>query len=183
MKNQPFTKPKIRDFSLKKNGDIDAITKIYSHHVLTGTASFEVEAPNSLEMANRLNNLDAKNYPILIAENMDTNAVIGFAYCSPYHPRAAYRKTVQDSIYVHKDSIGKGVGRILLEKLIEQTRKSGFSQIVAVIGDTNNKRSISLHRSMGFIKIGIARKIGFKFNKFVDVVYMQLDLMKRTSNK
>mgnify|MGYP001361287081 CR=1 FL=1 len=172
---------KIRNFSPKKSSDIGSITKIYTHHVLTGTASFEIIPPNLVEMTKRINNLHAKNYPILVAESINTKDVIGFAYCSPYHSRAAYDKTVQDSIYLHKDKTGIGIGRILLKELIKQTLNNGFSQIVAVIGDTNNARSIGLHSAMGFTKIGTAKKIGFKFNKFIDVVYMQLDLTKQIS--
>ena len=108
--------------------DIDFITEIYAHHVLTGTASFEIKPPDLTEMTNRMNNLHTKNYPILVVEKADKNEVIGFAYCSPYHPRAGYKKTVQDSIYLHKDEVGRGIGRMLLKELIEQAVITGFSQ-------------------------------------------------------
>lgn len=164
----------IRSLDPARPGDISAITEIYGHHVLYGRASFETEPPTLAEMTGRIDNLLAGGYPVLVAEHDGT--VLGYAYAGPHKPRNGYRLTVEDSIYVHPDASRRGIGRALLQALIISAREKGYRQMMAVIGDSGNTPSIELHRAHGFCHIGTARKIGFKFGKFLDVVYMQLDL-------
>ena len=167
---------RICGFDPAKSGDLDAMTAIYAHHVLTGTASFELEPPDAVEMARRFGALLEGDCPILVARDKTDATVVGYAYCSPYHSRPAYGRTVEDSVYVHKNAMGRGIGRALLTALMEQAGRRGYLQMMAAIGDSRNEASIRLHRSCGFVEIGIARQIGFKFGRFLDVVYMQRSL-------
>src|SRR3982751_862657 len=116
--------------------DIPAITAIYAHAVKHGTASFELEPPDEAEMARRMQSLLDGGYPYLVAE-ID-NALAGYAYAGPYRPRPAYRFSVEDSIYIDPHVQRRGVGRVLLQCLIEECERRGFRQMIAVIGDSAN---------------------------------------------
>ncbi|MGC6498083.1 MAG: GNAT family N-acetyltransferase [Candidatus Puniceispirillaceae bacterium] len=152
--------------------DIAAMTAIYRHHVLHGTASFEIDPPSIGDMESRMMALIAKDYPVLIAERYD-GVVVGYAYAGPHKPRAAYDQTVEDSVYLDKDCLGKGIGRQLLTALIDAATARGFYQMMAVIGDSANAASVGLHNAVGFRHIGTAQEIGFKFGRRLDIVYMQ----------
>ena len=119
-------------------------------------------------------------FPVLIAE-LD-GQIAGYAYAGPFHHRAAYGGTVEDSIYVDHRLPRRGVGRALLTELLEQLRAAEFQQVMAVIGDSANAGSIELHRALGFRHVGTARGIGFKFGEYLDVVYMQLALQPETAD-
>jgi len=164
----------IRAYDPHLEHDIAAITAIYGHHVRHGSASFETEAPTTADMCQRIQKLLDGGFPVLVAE-LD-GRVAGYAYAGPFHHRAAYGGTVEDSIYVDHAMARRGVGRALLTALVNQLRNAGYHQIMAVIGDSANAGSIELHRALGFRDIGTAHGIGFKFGRFVDVVYMQLPL-------
>lgn len=149
-----------------------AVTAIYAHHVLHGRASFEEVPPIADEMAQRFATLAAQDYPILVALGDEGN-VLGYAYAGPHKLRSAYRFTVEDSIYVAPEALGKGIGRALLMALISSCEESGYKQMLAVIGDSENAASIGLHAACGFTHFGTATKVGFKFGQWLDVVYMQ----------
>ena len=166
----------LRPYNPANDDDIAAIARIYAHHVLHGRASFETEAPSVGEMRRRLDALVETGYPVLVA--MLDGILAGYAYGSPFHPRQAYRRTVEDSIYVDHRLPRRGVGRALLTELLEQLRAAEFQQVMAVIGDSANAGSIELHRALGFRHVGTARGIGFKFGEYLDVVYMQLALQQ-----
>lgn len=154
--------------------DLPAIADIYAHHVRHGTASFELEAPDEAEMTKRWQDLSAKNMPYIVAE--DGGKVVGYAYAGPFRPRPAYRHTVEDSIYVHHEHAGRGLGMLLLPALIGACEKQGFRQMIAAIGDSGNNASIALHRKCGFEDAGILKNVGFKFGRWLDVVFMQRKL-------
>lgn len=151
--------------------DVAAITAIYAHHVGTGTASFELEAPDAPEMICRWRDVISRGLPYLVA--VAEGEVIGYAYAAPYRPRPAYRFTVEDSIYVRADAQGGGVGRALLAKLIDESARAGARQMVAVIGDAANEASIRLHAAFGFRHVGVLSSVGNKFARWLDVVLMQ----------
>ena len=151
-----------------------AIAEIYGYHVLNGLASFELLAPSADEIAKRRADVVGKNFPYLTAE-ID-GKVVGYAYASLYRTRPAYRHTLEDSIYVHKDFGGRGIGKQLLVALIEACEKAGCRQLIAVIGDSDNHSSVRLHAACGFTEIGVMKAVGFKFGRWVDSVYMQRDI-------
>jgi phosphinothricin acetyltransferase len=110
-------------------------------------------------------------YPYVVAEFDGTLA--GYAYAGPYRPRPAYRFSVEDSIYIDASAQRKGVGRALLVRLIEESERRGFRQMIAVIGDSAQTPSIELHRALGFRMIGAIENVGFKFDRWLDTVLMQ----------
>jgi phosphinothricin acetyltransferase len=159
-----------------RQSDAEALAVIYGGHVMRGTASFEVEPPDAEEMRLRLATVTSRGWPWLVAERADE--VIGYAYCSRFHTRHAYRFTCEDSIYVHEDKLGTGAGRALLTALIERARADGFREMIAVIGDADNQASIKLHEMLGFDHAGVIRRVGYKFDRWIDVVYMQKCLIE-----
>jgi phosphinothricin acetyltransferase len=116
----------------------------------------------------------ARGLPFIVAEL--AGAVVGYAYAAPYRLRPAYDYTVEDSIYIDRDALGRGVGRRLLERLIADCAAGGYRQMVAVIGDSGNRASIALHEACGFARVGLLPSVGFKFGRWVDSVLMQRPL-------
>ena len=151
--------------------DIPAITRIYAHAVTYGTASFELTAPDEVEMARRMKALLADDFPYFAAEVDGTLA--GYAYAGPYRARPAYRFTIEDSVYIAPDRQGRGVGRALLAALLEAAAAHGFRQMIAVIGDSEQAASIALHAALGFAYVGTFPNVGFKFGRWLDTVLMQ----------
>lgn len=154
--------------------DLAAIHAIYAHHVLHGTGSFELEPPAPDEMARRRADVLSSGFPYLAAE-LD-GRLVAYAYANWFRTRPAYRFTVENSIYVSHDTIGRGVGRPLLEALIARCEALGCRQMLAVIGDSANVASIGLHARCGFRFAGVARASGWKFDRWLDTVFMQRDL-------
>jgi phosphinothricin acetyltransferase len=115
-----------------------------------------------------------RGLPFLVAEQ--DGRVLGFAYAGPFRPRAAYRYTLEDSVYVAPDAAGKGVGRAVLSAVIEACEALGVRQLMAVIGDSDNAASIGLHRALGFEQTGVGKSVGFKHGRWVDIVHMQKPL-------
>jgi phosphinothricin acetyltransferase len=151
--------------------DVPAITRIYAHSVEHGTASFELSAPDEAEMPRRFNELTAHGFPYFVA--VVDGAVVGYAYAGPYRTRPAYRFTVENSVYVAHDSHRRGVGKALLQALIEACTEKGFRLMVAVIGDSKQAASIGLHEAAGFEHAGVFKNIGYKFDRWLDSVLMQ----------
>jgi phosphinothricin acetyltransferase len=151
--------------------DIPAITRIYTHAVKHGTASFELDAPDEPEMARRMRALIDGGFPYIAAE-ID-GSLVGYAYAGPYRTRPAYRFSVEDSVYVDPRAQRRGVGRALLDRLIVESERRGFRLMIAVIGDSDQKPSIELHRATGFDMVGTLRNVGYKFDRWLDTVLMQ----------
>jgi L-amino acid N-acyltransferase YncA len=151
--------------------DLPAIAAIYAHHVLTGTATFETTPPTEAEMGARRADVLAKGLPYLVAE--DQGQVLGFAYCQWFKPRPAYRFSAEDSIYLHPDAGGKGLGRRLLAELAARAEAAGIRKLIAVIGDSANAASIAVHRSVGFEPVGVMKSCGWKFGQWLDIVMME----------
>ena len=151
--------------------DLDAVAAIYGHHVLHGLGTFEEVPPSIDEIARRHAAVRARGLPWLVAE-LD-GEVKGYAYAGPFRPRAAYRYTVEDSVYVAPEAMGRGLGKALLGAVIAECEALGLRQMVAVIGDSGNAGSIGLHRACGFEFKMAAPAVGWKFGRWVDVVWMQ----------
>ncbi|HEX5007220.1 MAG TPA: GNAT family N-acetyltransferase [Hyphomonadaceae bacterium] len=156
--------------------DLDTITAIYAHAVLNGTASYEYDAPSRDEMGSRYASLMAGRFPYIVAQT-GTGAVAGYAYAGPFRTRPAYRFTVEDSIYLSPDWQGRGIGKLLLERLIRESEARGARQMIAVIGDAGvNLASARLHAAMGFTHCGRIEGSGFKFGRWCDTLMMQRPL-------
>jgi L-amino acid N-acyltransferase YncA len=154
--------------------DIAAITRIYAQAVEHGTATFEIEQPDEAEMARRQQALLANGLPYLVAEQ--GGVIAGYAYAGRYHVRPAYRWSIEDTIYVAPDFHRRGLGRRLMMRLIGEAEARGFRQMIAVIGDSANAASISLHAAVGFRLIGTLKSVGFKHGRWLDTVLMQRPL-------
>ena len=154
-----------------RDADIPAITAIYSHAVLHGLASFEVDAPDAAEMTKRMRAVVDAGFPYLVAE-VD-GRVLGYAYAGLYRTRPAYWNSAENSVYVSPDAHRLGVGRALLRELIDIMTQRGFRQMIAVIGDSGNAGSIGLHRALGFTFCGTIHSVGYKHGRWLDSVIMQ----------
>jgi L-amino acid N-acyltransferase YncA len=156
------------------DADMPAIAAIYGHHVRTGTASFETEAPSLDELRRRRHDLLARGMPHLVATLDDV--VQGYAYAGPYRPRAAYADTVENSVYLHPEAQRRGLGRALLAAVIAACEADGRRQMIAVVGDSANAASIGLHEALGFRRIGTLQAVGYKHGRWLDTVLLQRDL-------
>jgi L-amino acid N-acyltransferase YncA len=153
-----------------RDEDLAAITAIYAHHVLHGTGTFETEPPSLADMTARRADVLSKNLPYLVAEK--DGEILGFAYCNWFKPRPAYRYSAEDSIYLANDARGKGLGKQLLEALVQAAEAAGVRKLIAVIGDSANIGSVGVHRAQGFSHVGILKDCGWKFGQWRDVVLM-----------
>jgi L-amino acid N-acyltransferase YncA len=125
-------------------------------------------------MTRRRDDVLAKGLPWLVAEQ--GSQVLGYAYANHFRPRPAYRFSVEDSIYLRPEALGRGVGRVLLAELLGRCQAAGARQMLAVIGDSANLSSIGVHRTLGFEPCGTLRSVGWKFGRWLDVVLMQRPL-------
>ncbi len=165
------SKVRVRDAT---EADIPAVQSIYVPHVLNGLASFEEAPPSAVEMKRRWRAVVDGGFPYLVAEH--DSRIAGYAYASPYRARPGYRYSVENSVYVADEAHGLGVGSGLLKVLIERCTELGYRQMIAVIGDSENTASISLHAKHGFTEVGAIKSVGFKLGRWVDSVIMQLPL-------
>jgi phosphinothricin acetyltransferase len=152
--------------------DAPAISGIYNEAVLHSTATYQ-EEPESVEDRRRWLDAHGPAHPVVVAEL--GGVVAGWAALSRFHPRSAYRFTVENSVYIHVDHRRRGIGRALMRVLIDQAPALGHRSIIAgVSGD--QEPSLRLHRSLGFVEVGRLRAVGFKFGRWLDVVTLQLHL-------
>jgi L-amino acid N-acyltransferase YncA len=151
--------------------DLPAITEIYAHAVLNGTATFELIPPDLAEMTRRFAVLMEGGFPYFVAAL--EGRVVGYAYAGAYRPRPAYRFTVENSVYLEPAIHRRGIGLQLLQRLITACEARGYRQMVAVIGDSANAGSIGVHTKCRFQMIGTQPNVGFKFGRWLDTVTMQ----------
>ena len=154
--------------------DAEAVARIYAWHVLNGFGTFEEEPPPPPVMAERIGAVAGRGLPWLLAE--DDGRLLGYAYAAPYRDRSGYRFTVEDSVYVAPDAQRRGAGRALLRSVIERCRALGLRRMLAAIGDSGNAASIALHEACGFSLCGRLHAVGFKQDRWLDVVWMERDL-------
>jgi len=171
MTNETSSSIEIRDV---KDKDLPIIQSIYAEQVLHGVSSWEEIPPNLAEMTKRQNGIMNLGYPFRVAVRDDE--VIGYSYASAYRPRPGYRFTVENSIYISKSARRMGYGKLLLTDLIEVCTAQGYRQMIAVIGDSENAMSIDFHLKMGFEHVGTIKAIGYKFDRWLDSVLVQLPL-------
>jgi len=159
-------------FSIRAAREDDApeIAAIYAHHVLHGTASYDIEPPSTEYMCEKIRRVLGAGWPFLVAEG--DGVIVGYAYATQFRDRAAYRWTAENSIYVRAGGLGCGVGRALLVELLARCEACGFRQMIAVIGGAA-EASVRLHASCGFREAGRIRAAGWKHGRWLDNVYMQ----------
>ncbi len=153
--------------------DLPAIQAIYSHYVLTAVATFEIVPPTLGDWQRKKAEIESYELPFLVATIDDE--VVGYAYCSRWRPRPAYRFTVEDSIYVAPRAVGHGIGSALLPALLDEAAAAGARQVVAVISG-EVKPSLALHARFGFREAGRLHAVGYKFDRWLDTVLMQRSL-------
>lgn len=153
--------------------DAPAITAIYAHHVLNGTATFDTEPPSEAFWREKISHILDRGWPYLVAEQADE--LVGYAYATQFRDRAAYSHTCEDSIYVAPGRGGAGIGTQLLDALADAAASAGFQQMIGVIGG-GEPASVALHGKCGFVEAGRMREVGYKFGRLLDTVYMQRDL-------
>lgn len=156
-----------------RESDAEAIAGIYAHHVLNGTASYDVEPPSAAATKEKIKRITEAGWPFLVAEKH--GEVAAYAYVTQFRDRDAYRFTAEDSIYVHPDFMRRGIGKALLDALIARSVQFRFRTIIAVVGGAE-PASIALHEACGFEVVGRLKGAGFKFGRWLDNVYLQLEL-------
>jgi len=153
--------------------DAAATAVIYAYHVNHGSASFDTEPRSEADVAAKIAECDRQGWPFLVAEV--EGRIIGYAYATQFRDRPAYRWTCENSIYIDPSQLGRGVGTRLLASLIEAATKSGFRQMIAVVGGAE-PASVALHANAGFTEAGRMKSVGRKFGRWLDTLYMQLSL-------
>ena len=154
---------------LAESRDAEVLRAIYNVEVVESTVTFDLVPRSSTEQLSWIDE-HSGGHPAIVA--VDGDEVVGFASLTPYRPRPAYAPTVEDSVYVHRDRRGTGVGRVLLTDLVGLARDHGFHSVIArIVG--GHDASIALHRACGFTEIGVEREVGRKFGRWLDVVLMQ----------
>jgi phosphinothricin acetyltransferase len=149
--------------------DAEPIRAIYNLEVETSTATFDL-VPRTLEEQRNYIAGRSGAFSVLVA--VDDGEIVGFAAISAYKERAAYRTTVENAVYVHRDHHGRGIGKRLLSELVAVTQSHGFHSMIARI-ESSNTASIALHRACGYEVIGVEKEVGRKFNRWLDVTAMQ----------
>jgi phosphinothricin acetyltransferase len=153
--------------------DAEAVQAIYAHHVLHGTASYDVEPPSVSTMSDKIRYVREVGWPFIVAQL--GGEIAGYAYATQFRDREAYRFTAEDSIYVHPAMMGRGIGTRLLKALLERSAECGFKTMVAVIGGAE-PASIAVHAALGFEEVGRLKAVGWKKERWLDNVYMQRTL-------
>jgi L-amino acid N-acyltransferase YncA len=154
--------------------DLDAVTAIFAHYVASSVATFELTPPTAAYWHRTLGDLAVRGLPFLVCEA--EGRVIGYAYAAPWRPKPAYRHTVESTIYLAPDHIGRGLGRRLLGELQRRCMLAGAEQMIAVIADTGSPASPALHRACGFTEAGRLRGVGRKHGRLIDTLLFQHDL-------
>ena len=150
--------------------DLVAINDIYNHYVLHSTCTYQ-EEPETMENRRRWFAHHGEKHPVIVA--VADSQIVGWGSLSAYHARSAYRRTVENSVYVHHQHHRKGIGSLLLEELIMRARDLGHRAIIAGI-DADQAASVGLHARFQFENVGQLKQVGFKFGRWLDVVYMEL---------
>jgi len=169
--------PSVEDITLRSATaeDMKQISEIYNYYVTNSVVTFDIEATTEATWTEKLEYLEGLELPFIVAQSA-SGKIFGFAYVAPWRQKAAYRRTVEDTIYLRPAAIGKRIGTRLLTELIERSRTAGVKEIVAVISDKGADPSIALHEAFGFKRQGHLAKVGFKFNRWLGTVLLQKSL-------
>jgi phosphinothricin acetyltransferase len=162
------------DIRPAEKADAFRIAEIYAHYVTDTVVTFDLEPPSVTDWEDRLGALEDAGYPVMVG--CEGGQLIGYAYVSAWKPRPAYCYTAEASIYLDPAFTGAGRGRALLQRLLDEARRAGIRQIIALIANAGLEASIALHKVLGFRPIGRMTRVGFKHDRWIDVDVLQLDL-------
>ena len=155
--------------------DLPSVREIYNHYVMNSTVTFD-EVPMTLAaMRKKFEKVTKLGMPFIVAAS-PSGQLLGYAHVYPWKDKAAYRFTVENSIYLGPASTGKGLGTALLKELIDRSRAAGIKEIIAVIADRGAESSVQMHKNFGFTEIGHMGRVGFKFDRWLGTVLMQKSL-------
>lgn len=176
LKPAPAEEPAF-DFTIRevRPTDLPDVREIYNHYVLNSTVTFDEKPTTLAALTRRYEKTVEKGLPFIVAES-PSGQLLGFAYVYPWKEKAAYRFSVENSIYLGPAATGKGLGKVLLGELIERAKAAGLKEMVAVIADKGAEASIEMHRKFGFKEIGHMGKVGYKFDRWLGTVMMQKKL-------
>jgi phosphinothricin acetyltransferase len=155
--------------------DLPAVREIYNHYVMNSTVTFDETAMTLASLRKKFQKTEKLGQPFIVAES-PRGQILGYAYVTPWKEKAAYRFTVENSIYLGPAATGKGLGKVLLSELIDRSRAAGVKEIIAVIADKGADASIQMHKNFGFKEIGHMGKVGFKFGRWLGTVLLQKSL-------
>ncbi|GAA2839051.1 GNAT family N-acetyltransferase [Nonomuraea rubra] len=155
--------------------DLKVVTEINAHYVTKSVATFDETARTFDDWQRWLEELTERGLPFLVADL--SGEVAGYAYAGPWRPKAAYRHTVEDTIYIAPGHLGRGLGKALLGTLLTESAKAGMRHMIAVIADTGDGASAALHRRFGFAEAGRLTGVGYKHDRWIDTLLMQRPLM------
>ncbi|MFM7013982.1 MAG: N-acetyltransferase family protein [Actinomycetota bacterium] len=158
-----------------KPEDCYSICEIYNFYIKNSVITFDEEQMTLGQWEEKFDYLRKLHFPFLVAESSN-NEILGFAYVAPWRQKSAYRKTVENSIYLRPAATGKRIGTRLMAELIDRCKACGIKEIVAVISDSGAEASIKLHEQFGFKNQGHLGKVGFKFGRWLGTVLMQKSL-------
>jgi len=158
--------------------DLPHIREIYNHYVANSTVTFDEKRWTLRGLRSKFAHVHKLGYPFVVAVS-PTNQVLGFAYVYPWKEKAAYRYTVENSIYLGPASTGKGLGTALLRELMDRSQEAGVREIIAVIADQGAEASIRLHERFGFRQTGAMGRVGYKFDRWLGIVLLQKSLAPR----
>ncbi|TPW76603.1 GNAT family N-acetyltransferase [Schumannella soli] len=176
LRPEPAAEPEFSyELRAAEPGDVPDMLEIYNHYVANTTVTFDEDPLTLKEMRSKLSAVRKLGYP-WIAAVTPSGQLIGYAYVFPWKPKAAYRFTVENSIYLRPASTGKGLGKALLAALIAESKAAGIKEIIAVIADRGAEASIAMHEKQGFKQTGHMGKVGFKFGRWLGTVLLQKSL-------
>jgi len=155
--------------------DLPAVREIYNHYVMNSTVTFDETAMTLASLRKKFQKTEKLGQPFIVAES-PRGQILGYAYVTPWKEKAAYRFTVENSIYLGPAATGKGLGKVLLRELIDRSKAAGVKEIIAVIADKGADASIQMHKNFGFKEIGHMGKVGFKFGRWLGTVLLQKSL-------
>lgn len=154
-----------------RDEDVDAVCGIYNHYILHTFVTFEEETLAPVQMAERVRGIKGRNLPWLVCE--EEGEILGYAYAGPWHVRAAYRYSVESSVYLAHTAVGGGRGRQLYEVLLERLKAAGVHTVIGGVA-LPNPASVALHEKLGFVKASHYKEVGWKMDRWIDVAYWQL---------
>lgn len=155
--------------------DLPHIREIYNHYVANSTVTFDEEPQTLAELRAKFRHTAKLDYPWIVAVS-PSGQILGYATVAPWKQKAAYRYTVENSIYLSAGATGKGLGTALMAELLERAKKAGIKEVVAVIADRGAEASIAMHERFGFREVGRMGRVGFKFGRWLGTVLMQKSL-------